>query len=78
MAMDGQGGGMSLRVLKSDSQGRWKDGQPSWDLLQQRKKQPRSQAPSQEQAPSGDRPGVALYNSKGDLVTTACSLEIDV
>ncbi len=69
---------MSLRVLKSDSQGRWKDGQPSWELLQQRKKQPRGQSPSPEQPPSGEQPDVALYNSKGDLVTTVSSLEIDV
>ena len=69
---------MSLRVLKSDSQGRWRDAEPSWDLLHQRKKQSRHQHPGQDRAPDRDTPGGPLYNDRGDLVEPVSSLEIDV
>lgn len=69
---------MSLRVLKSDSQRRWRDAEPSWDLLHQRKKQSRNQHSGREQAPERDMPDGALYNAKGDLVTPVSSLKIDV
>ena len=69
---------MSLRVLRTDSQGRWKDGQPSWELLHQRKRQPKNQNPSQDLRDDRDRPDGGLYNAKGDLVAPPSSLDIDI
>ena len=69
---------MSLRVLKSDSQGRWRDAEPSWDLLHQRKKQSKNQHSDQDRATDRNTPDGPLYNARGDLVAPVSSLEIDV
>lgn len=69
---------MSLRVLRSGSQGRWKDGQPSWDLNHQRKKHQKNLNPYQEQAAGPELDSGSLYNAKGDLVPPVSSLEIDI
>ena len=69
---------MSLRVLKTDSQGRWREGQPSWELLHHRRRQPKNQNPAQDQPDGRKRPGGGLYNAKGDLVAPGSSLDIDI
>jgi hypothetical protein len=68
---------MGLRVLESDSRGRWRDGQPSWDLTHQRKKN-RNQDPGQNREPAAAHSGAGIYNAKGDLVTPASSLDLDI
>lgn len=68
---------MGLRVLESDSQGRWRDGQPSWDLTNQRKKHRKQYAGQGQGAPAG-QPDAGLYNSKGDLAAPLSSLDIDI
>ena len=68
---------MGLRVLESDSRGRWRDGQPSWDLTHQRKKH-RNQGPGQGLEPASGRSEAQLYNAKGDLVTPVSSLDVDI
>lgn len=67
---------MNLRVLRSDSQGRWKEGQPSWDLTHQKRKQSRNQLP--DEPPAADQAEAPVYNAKGDLVMPVSSLEIDI
>lgn len=68
---------MGLRVLESDSRRRWRDGQPSWDLTHQRKKN-RGQDPGQNREPTTARGVTGLYNAKGDLATPASSLDLDI
>lgn len=67
---------MSLRVLESDAQGRWREEQPSWNSTHQRKKQNKGQPQATDQAQ--DQPGPGVYNAKGDLMPIGSSLEIDV
>lgn len=67
---------MSLRVLESDSHGRWRDGQPSWDSTYQRNKQSKGQ--NHPPNPDQDQSGLTLYNAKGNLVSADSSLKIDV
>jgi hypothetical protein len=67
---------MNLRVLRSDSQGRWKEGQPSWDLTHHKRKQSRNQPP--DETPAAEQTEAAVYNAKGDLVMPVSSLEIDI
>lgn len=68
---------MGLRVLESDPQGQWRNGQPSWDLTHQRKKHRNKNDGQGQDAPSKG-PGTGLYNAKGDLVTPASSLDLDI
>lgn len=68
---------MGLRVLESDSRGRWRDGQPSWDLTHQRKKH-RNPNPDQDRDAPPARTGGERYNAKGDVVTPASSLDLDI
>lgn len=65
---------MSLRVDKPQAQGRWREGQMSWDMGQQRKKQQKSQT-ADEDAPRQGADGGSLYNSRGDLIPISCSLK---
>ena len=68
---------MGLRVLESESQRRWRDGQPSWDLSHRRKKHRKQYAGQEQGAPAG-QPDARLYGSKGELVAPLSSLDIDV
>ena len=65
---------MSLRVDKPQAQGRWREGQMSWDMGQQKKKQQKNQG-QDDNAFGRDAEGGSLYNSKGDLVPISSSLK---
>ena len=69
---------MNLRVLRSDSQRRWKEGQPSWELARYKRKQPRDENPPDNREAAADASEGNLYNAKGDLVMPVSSLEIDI
>jgi hypothetical protein len=69
---------MTLRVLRSDSQGRWKDGQPSWDLAHHRRKQSENRTGRDDQGGATDPSEGSLYNAKGDLVAPVSSLKINI
>jgi hypothetical protein len=58
---------MSLRVDKPQAQGRWREGQLSWDMGHQKKKQQKNQG-QDDDTPGQDAEGGPLYNAKGDLV----------
>lgn len=68
---------MSLRVDKPQAQGRWREGQMSWDMGQQKKKQQKSRD-GQEDAPRQAADGGSLYNSKGGLIPISSSLKSGV
>ncbi len=72
------GSHMNLRVLRSDSQRRWKEGQPSWDLTQHKKKKSRDESAPEGRETVSKPSGGKLYNAKGDLVMPVSSLEIDI
>lgn len=68
---------MSLRVDKPQAQGRWREGQLSWDMGQQKKRQQKNQA--QENDTFGqDAQSESLYNSKGDLIPLSSSLKLGI
>jgi len=67
---------MSLKVLKSDGQGGWNGGQPSWDFSHLKKKLNRHGA--EEVEPDGQEDaGGNLYNSKGGLIPMAAVLKVN-
>jgi hypothetical protein len=66
---------MSLRVDKPQAQGRWREGQMSWDMGHQKKKQQKNQN-QEEDAFGQDGEGGSLYNSKGDIVPISSSLKV--
>ena len=67
---------MSLRVDKPEAQGRWREGQLSWDMGHQKKRQQKNQA--QNNDTFGDNAqSESLYNSKGDLIPLSSSLKIN-
>ena len=68
---------MSFRVDKSQEQGRWRQGHYTWDLGHQKKKHRQNQARPGDDV-DRDEQGGSLYNAKGDLVTPASSLHIDI
>ncbi|MBE1425061.1 hypothetical protein H4684_001705 [Desulfomicrobium macestii] len=65
---------MSLRVDKPQAQGRWREGQLSWDMGHQKKRQQKNQSPDGETS-SKDAESGSLYNSKGDLIPLSSSLK---
>jgi len=68
---------MSLRVDKPQAQGRWREGQMSWDMGHQKKKQQKNQG-QDDDMPGRDLEGGSLYNSKGDLIPLSSSLKISI
>ncbi len=68
---------MSLRVDKPQAQGRWREGQMSWDMGHQKKKQQKNQDLDDESL-GRDAEGGSLYNSKGDLVPISSSLKYTI
>jgi hypothetical protein len=65
---------MSLRVDKPQAQGRWREGQLSWDMGHQKKRQQKNQS-SDSETSGKDAEGGSLYNSKGDLIPLSSSLK---
>lgn len=68
---------MSLRVDKPQAQGRWREGQLSWDMGHQKKKQQKNNGPDDD-ATGRDHDDGLLYNSKGDLIPLSSSLKTGV
>jgi len=68
---------MSLRVDKPQAQGRWREGQLSWDMGNQKKKQQKNQAQDEDDLRQGAEGG-SLYNSKGDLIPISSSLKFSI
>lgn len=65
---------MSLRVDKSQAQGRWRESQLSWDMGNQKKKQQKNQGQDDDTLGRDAECG-SLYNSKGDLIPLSSSLK---
>jgi hypothetical protein len=68
---------MSLRVDKPQAQGRWREGQLSWDMGQQKKKQQKNQGTGDD-PPGRSLDEGLLYNSKGDLIPLSSSLKSSI
>jgi hypothetical protein len=68
---------MSLRVDKPQAQGRWREGQMSWEMGNQKKKEKKNQGQNDDTL-GRDAEGGSLYNSKGDLIPLSTSLKISI
>lgn len=68
---------MSLRVDKPQAQGRWRDGQMSWEMGNQKKKEKKNLG-QDDDTRGRDAEGGSLYNSKGDLIPLSSSLKINI
>ncbi|MGE4440629.1 MAG: hypothetical protein AB7D27_03975 [Desulfomicrobium sp.] len=68
---------MSLRIGKPQAQGRWRDGQLSWDMGHQKKRQQKNLDQDQD-AYGRHSEDESLYNSKGDLVPISSSLKFNI
>ncbi len=68
---------MSLRVDKPQAQGRWREGQLSWDMGHHKKKQQKNQAQHNDTV-AEEAENESLYNSKGGLVPLSSSLKIGI
>lgn len=68
---------MSLRVDKPEAQGRWREGQLSWDMGHQKKRQQKNQAQDNDTFGEGAE-NESLYNAKGGLIPLSSSLKVGI